>query len=88
MLKANILFIYIYIKMYLYVHILYDFLATEKKVPTIKVLFYCNSEILFTLLKAKQRPNQVMIQLGKSTVNQEYLMTYLKPLPPPDPCYL
>lgn len=28
------------------------------------------------------------MQLSKSTVNQELLITYLKPLPPPNPCYL
>lgn len=26
--------------------------------------------------------------LSKSTVGRELLITYLKPLPPPDPCYL
>lgn len=74
--------------MYFYIHISYDFLATEKSVSTIKVLFYCKSEILFTLLKAKQKTNQMIMQLSKSTVSQELLITYLKPLPPPDPCYL
>lgn len=52
------------------------------------MLFYCNSKIPFTLLKAKKKTNQVIMRLSNSTVNQELLTTYLKPLPPPDLCYL
>lgn len=39
----------------------------------------------FSLLKAKTKGNQVIIWLRKSTVNHNLLITYLKPLSPPDP---
>lgn len=86
--RKQIFFIYIYINNVFICTYIVWFSGYWKKVLTIKVLFYCNGKILFTLLKAMKKPNQVMIQRGKSTVNQEYLITYLKPPPPPEPCYL
>lgn len=43
---------------------------------------------IFSLLKAKTKSNQVIMWLSKSTVNHDFLITYLKPLSPPDPWYL
>lgn len=76
------------IKMYLYIHISYDFLATEKKCFHHQSTLLLQKQSYFSLLKAKTKGNQVIMWLSKSTVNHDLFITYLKPLSPPDPWYL
>lgn len=73
--------------MHLYIHISYDFLATEKSVFTINALLL-QKQNNFSLLGAKTKSNRVIMWLSKSTANHDLLITYLKPLSPPDPRYL
>lgn len=74
--------------MYLYIHISYDFLATEKKCFHHQSTLLLQKQSYFSLLKAKTKGNQVIMWLSKSTVNHDLFITYLKPLSPPDPWYL
>jgi len=74
--------------MYLYIHIYHDFLATEKTCFHHQSALLLQQRNTFHSVKRKEKTGQVTMQLSKSTVNQELLIMYLKPLPPPDPCYL
>lgn len=71
--------------MYLYIHISYDFLATEKKCFHHQSTLLLQKQNYFSLLKAKTKGNQVIMWLSISTVNHDLFITYLKPLSPPDP---